>query len=403
MSRKSDRGRLAREVADIKAALPLAETIARISGARLEQSPTGARACCPFHQERTPSFVIDDMAGRYRCYGAGCGAHGDVIQFIRDWYSVDFRQALQQAYQLAGIPPPEAGPAPAIGLPDAGHSAWHSLVTRRRTPTPAGLRPASDFLSPVPASIPLPQPGMMVRIADRKRNRVIAIRPTHVHHYRSASGSLLCLVCRADGPRGKFFIQAGWRAGADQWEVVRIPRQVGRPLYGLQDAGEWPGRRFLLVDGEKTRDAAARLLPCRETGLLTISVMGGCGAVHLADWTPLLAAARDSTDTTQPCQSLVWPDADRPVTMTSGQVVDRQLRFASDSAASIARALADHRHIRFARVLPPDGVKGGWDLADALAEGWNTSQAERYLDRCSVPLGRPGPDCRPDAPGPSMP
>ncbi len=398
----SDRGQPALNVAAIKAALPLADTISRISGIRLEQTRSGARACCPFHQERTPSFVIDDTTGRYRCYGAGCGAHGDIIQFIRDWYSVDFRQALQQAGQLAGISSPGGTPAPMARPPNAGGPAWRSVLTRRSSAPGPALQPSSEFLVPVPDSVALPQPGRVVRIADRKRGRVIAINSTHVHPYRSQNGALLCLVCRAEGRRGKFFIQAGWGAESGQWEVVRFPRQVARPLYGLQDIDDWPGRRFLLVDGEKTRDAAARLLPCRETGLLTVSAMGGCGAVHLADWTPLLdAAAR--TDSPHPCQCLVWPDADRPVTLASGQVVDRQQRFARDSATSITAALASRQlHIRFARILPPDGVAGGWDLADAVAEGWSTGAAERHLDRFTSPFDPTGPDSCPAGPDPSL-
>lgn len=40
------------------------------------------KACCPFHNEKTPSFTINDDKGFYHCFG--CGAHGDAIRFMTD-------------------------------------------------------------------------------------------------------------------------------------------------------------------------------------------------------------------------------------------------------------------------------------------------------------------------------
>ena len=40
------------------------------------------KACCPFHNEKTPSFTVNDEKGFYHCFG--CGAHGDAIRFLTD-------------------------------------------------------------------------------------------------------------------------------------------------------------------------------------------------------------------------------------------------------------------------------------------------------------------------------
>lgn len=40
----------------------------------------GMMGCCPFHEDRTPSFSVDDSRGSYHCFG--CGASGDVITFL---------------------------------------------------------------------------------------------------------------------------------------------------------------------------------------------------------------------------------------------------------------------------------------------------------------------------------
>src|SRR3546814_9228907 len=40
------------------------------------------KACCPFHNEKTPSFTINDEKGFYHCFG--CSAHGDAIRWMTD-------------------------------------------------------------------------------------------------------------------------------------------------------------------------------------------------------------------------------------------------------------------------------------------------------------------------------
>ncbi len=54
-------------------------------------------ACCPFHQEKTPSFYVFPTKQRYHCFG--CGVGGDVIHFIQAIQGVDFKTAISQ---LAG-------------------------------------------------------------------------------------------------------------------------------------------------------------------------------------------------------------------------------------------------------------------------------------------------------------
>lgn len=51
------------------------------------------RGLCPFHTERTPSFFVDPIKNRYRCYG--CGASGDAIQFCRDYLQMSFKDAVK--------------------------------------------------------------------------------------------------------------------------------------------------------------------------------------------------------------------------------------------------------------------------------------------------------------------
>ncbi len=47
---------------------------------------------CPFHQEKTASFTVNNVKGFFHCFG--CGAHGDVIDFTQRLYRMPFRGAV---------------------------------------------------------------------------------------------------------------------------------------------------------------------------------------------------------------------------------------------------------------------------------------------------------------------
>jgi DNA primase len=62
-------------------------------------------APCPFHQEKTPSFHVDDRKGFYYCFG--CQAKGDAITFVKEVENVSFIEAVEILARDAGIPMPE--------------------------------------------------------------------------------------------------------------------------------------------------------------------------------------------------------------------------------------------------------------------------------------------------------
>lgn len=63
-------------------------------------------ACCPFHQEKTPSFAVLPAKGFYKCFG--CNAAGDAITFIREMEGVSFVEAIRHLANKYGIPIQEA-------------------------------------------------------------------------------------------------------------------------------------------------------------------------------------------------------------------------------------------------------------------------------------------------------
>lgn len=65
-------------------------------------------APCPFHQEKTASFHVDDRKGFYYCFG--CHAKGDMISFVRETENVDFMEAVRILASEAGLTMPERDP-----------------------------------------------------------------------------------------------------------------------------------------------------------------------------------------------------------------------------------------------------------------------------------------------------
>ena len=65
-------------------------------------------APCPFHQEKSASFHVDDRKGFYYCFG--CHAKGDAITFVRETENVDFMEAVKILAAEAGMPVPASDP-----------------------------------------------------------------------------------------------------------------------------------------------------------------------------------------------------------------------------------------------------------------------------------------------------
>src|SRR5690242_10605359 len=66
------------------------------------------KACCPFHNEKTPSFTVNDDKGFYHCFG--CGAHGDAIRFLTDHRGMPFMDAVKELAAKAGMDVPAPDP-----------------------------------------------------------------------------------------------------------------------------------------------------------------------------------------------------------------------------------------------------------------------------------------------------
>ena len=70
--------------------------------------------CCPFHNEKTPSFSVSEDKGFYHCFG--CGEHGDIISFTMKSENVDFKTAIRELADMAGLKVPDYKPRDAAEI-----------------------------------------------------------------------------------------------------------------------------------------------------------------------------------------------------------------------------------------------------------------------------------------------
>lgn len=68
---------------------------------KLERAGQNMRSRCPFHAERTPSFIVSPDRGTYHCFG--CGVGGDMFSFIEAIEGIDFKGALKMLAERAGV------------------------------------------------------------------------------------------------------------------------------------------------------------------------------------------------------------------------------------------------------------------------------------------------------------
>lgn len=85
-------------------------TLSEIIGRRVKLTRAGReyKGCCPFHNEKTPSFYVNDDKQFYHCFG--CGAHGDAIGFLMQNQNLSFIEAVEALAAEAGMEVPKQTP-----------------------------------------------------------------------------------------------------------------------------------------------------------------------------------------------------------------------------------------------------------------------------------------------------
>ena len=87
--------------------------IVEVVDSRVKLKKTGKNfsACCPFHDEKTPSFTVSQDKQFYYCFG--CGASGNTLGFLMNYERLEFPQAVESLARLAGLEVPKQASNPA--------------------------------------------------------------------------------------------------------------------------------------------------------------------------------------------------------------------------------------------------------------------------------------------------
>ena len=91
---------------ELRARITLSTVIGRTT--KLTRAGREWKACCPFHNEKSPSFTVSDEKGFYHCFG--CGAHGDAIRWMTDQRGLSFMDAVQELAAEASLEVPRPDP-----------------------------------------------------------------------------------------------------------------------------------------------------------------------------------------------------------------------------------------------------------------------------------------------------
>jgi DNA primase len=105
--------------------------IVEIINARVPLKRAGReyRACCPFHQEKTPSFWVSPTKQFYHCFG--CGAHGTVLGFLMNYDRLPFVEAVEELAQRLGleVPREQSGSAAPAAVSDDLYTLMGKVAT----------------------------------------------------------------------------------------------------------------------------------------------------------------------------------------------------------------------------------------------------------------------------------
>ena len=406
----------------------LPQIFAAETGAALQPSGGGFVCRCPFHDDSRPSMSVSSRG--FKCHATGCEAErgGGSVKLLSMTRNIPYIEVLRELSILTSTPIPD-------GLEDDG--VVRSLRPRVFAPLPkvdpsdvlvkADAEIPPSTLIPVPRCFPRPVPGVDFAIwrdegsfGDRPGIRSLR-NITAVHEYRDVDGRLLVSVLRMDHYDHKEFrrlccgrapdrVPPAYRAGGWTWRLIVGERHAGErlPVYGAHRLRSWlalkPANRagIVIVEGEKCVDRMVAAL--NDPRVLVLAPMGGANCLN-ADWRPLMRLLAASG--MENLRTIVWPDADAPVTRkATGRVVDPQDLFARRCIAGMERDLAAEARLPGRpvpaiipyRIVPPEGVAPGWDVADAVDEGWQKHDIVQILrTRCVDLRAEPEPSPAPDA------
>ena len=95
-------------VQDLLSRVDVVEVVGR--HVELKKAGINHKGLCPFHGEKSPSFIVSPSRQTYHCFG--CGVHGDAIRFLTEHHGMGFMDAVRDLAQQVGLTVPERQDSP---------------------------------------------------------------------------------------------------------------------------------------------------------------------------------------------------------------------------------------------------------------------------------------------------
>jgi len=209
------------------------------------------KACCPFHDEKTPSFTVSPSKGFYHCFG--CGAHGNALDFLMEYDHMEFVEAVESLAGTMGVQVPrEESQRPSRSYDAlfdllADVSRYFEQQLRENTQAAGYLKSrgidgatATRFglgYAPAGWSNVLDKFGTSKEAIDRLLGAGLIIRKDNGGHYDRFRDRIIFPIRDA---RGRTIGFGGRVMGDEEPKYLNSPETVlfhkGRELYGLYEA-----------------------------------------------------------------------------------------------------------------------------------------------------------------------
>ena len=251
--------------------------VVEVIGRRIQLKKAGRefKACCPFHDEKTPSFTVSPNKGFYHCFG--CGVHGTAVGFLMEFDHMSFVEAIESLASSMGVDVPRDE----NDKPARRYDELFTLMTQVEKTWQEGLRdnkPAVDYVknrgidgataqrfgigfAPDGWSTVLDHYGTSDEAIDRLLATGLVIRKDNGRHYDRFRDRIMFPI---RDTRGRCIGFGGRVMGDGEPKYLNSPETVlfhkGRELYGLWEARQALRNidRLVVVEGYMDVVALAR-------------------------------------------------------------------------------------------------------------------------------------------------
>jgi DNA primase len=365
---------------ELRARTPLATLIGRKT--RLVKSGRNWKGCCPFHNEKTPSFYVYEDG--YHCFG--CGAHGDAISFVMQTEGQSFIDAVQRLAGEAGLEVPRPSPEAAARENRARdlHAVMEAAAeTFRRRLRLAEGRPALDYLRRRGLSEATIE-AFGLGWAGAGRGSLLAdLRDTGI----TPAQLLECGLLRegrepGDPPTDLFYNRVMFPIRDRRGRLVAFGGRIlgdGQPKYVNSPETPLFSKRRSLYALDLAREAAFRQGGTPAGTVVAVEGYMDVIALHQAGFTAAVAPL--GTALTEEQLAELWRMTPEPVLCFDGDAAGQRAAFRA--AELVLPALAPERRLAFATLPPgedPDTLigKGGATAFEAVLAAKRPIEAVLY-------------------------